>query len=181
MLERAAVATTAALDGLLEKCGGKPAVPASNEEAAGQSIEDARAAMASAHKVRVNALVDAVGKAKAVELGRMALYPVGVSLGREAKKELSVGESPKELELAVRVLYRALGIHFELQKQSDAMLLRVDRCALSHNYSQEACLVLSAADEGMVSGLNPDFVMRFEQRMTGGSAACVARIREEGK
>ena len=182
MLEKVDAATTAALDGILEKHGGGPAVLASSDEAAHKSVEDARAAMASGHNARVKALVDAVGKAKALELGRQALYPVGVKLGMEAREELSVGDGPRELERAARVLYRALGIQFELEKQGDGtMLMRVDRCALSHHYSEEACAVLSAADEGVVSGLNPRLAMRFERRMTGGNAVCTALIREAGK
>jgi len=182
MLERVDAATTAALDGILQENGVSPAVKGTKEASAGMSIEEARAAMASGHNARVKALVDAVGRDRAVEIGREALYPVGVMLGRQAKQELSVGESPRELEMAARVLYRALGIHFVLETTGDGnMIMNVDRCALSHHYSEEACLVLSAADEGVVAGLNTKLSMRFEQRMTGGSKACVACIREAGK
>jgi hypothetical protein len=182
MLDGVDVATTAALDGLLDKHVGRPAIKGTKELSAARSIEDARAAMASGHNERVKALVDAVGRDRAVEIGREALYPVGVMLGRRAKEELSVGEGRRELELAARVLYRALGIHFVLETQNDAtMQMRVDRCALSSHYSEEACLVLSAADEGVVAGLNTKLSMRFEKRMTGGSQFCVACIREAGK
>jgi len=182
MLDRVDGATTAALDGLLEKHAGRPAVKGTKEVPAGRCIEDARAAMASGHNARVKALVDAVGRDKAVEIGREALYPAGVMLGRQAKQELSVGESRRELELAARLLYRALGIHFALEWRIDGtMRMRVDRCALSSHYSEEACLVLSAADEGVVAGLNPNLAMRFEQRMTGGFDVCIACIREAGK
>jgi len=182
MLARVDAATTAALDGLVAKCGTVPAPQIAGEKGAIKDIEGARAAMASGHNARVKALVDAVGRDRAVEMGREALYPVGVMLGRQAKRELSVGESRRELELAARVLYRALGIHFMLETTGDGkMMMNVDRCALSIHYSEEACLVLSAADEGVVAGLNPKLSMRFEQRMTGGSRACLACIREAGK
>ena len=182
MLRRVDAATTAALDEILKKHGAGPAVTGTKELPAGTSIGDARAAMASGHNARVKALVDTVGRDRALEIGREALYQVGVMLGRQAKRELSVGESPRELELAARVLYRALGIHFRLETTGDGtMMMKVDRCALSHHYSEQACLVLSAADEGVVAGLNPKLSMRFEQRMTGGSGACLACIREAGK
>jgi len=182
MLEKVDEATTAALDDLVRRCGGRSPIPASGDGRAVRTMEESMAAMASGHNTRVKALVDAVGKARAVELGRQALYPVGVMLGREAKKELSVGDGPQELELAARVLYRALGIHFGLEmRNGGTMLMRVDRCALSHHYSREACLVLSAVDEGVVAGLSPGYSMLFEQRMTGGSDVCVACIKEGRK
>jgi hypothetical protein len=138
--------------------------------------------MAAAHNARVNALVEALGRERAVREGREALFPVGVMLGKEAKKRLGVGDGPDDLERAARILYRALGIEFTLEKRPDgAMMMRVHRCALAGHYTPEACEVLSAADEGVVSGLNPKLAMRFVQRMTGGSAVCIACIREVGK
>jgi hypothetical protein len=171
------------LDGLLELCApkliGEKTWTAVKPEG---NLDDRRAAMASAHNGRVGALVEALGMEKAVELGRQALFPVGVVLGREAKARLGVGESRADLERAARVLYRALGIHFTLEDAADGtMLMRVDRCALASQYTTEACAILSAADEGVVAGLNPRLTMRFEQRMTDGPAECLARIGEEGR
>lgn len=179
MLARVDSATSRALDGLVGRRAGEATAPPPGATRARRGLEEARAAMASRHEASVRALVDAVGRARAVELGRQAMYPVGVMLGREASKELSVGGGPRELERAARVLYRVLGIHFELEEQGDGTtLMRVDRCALARHYSEEACLVLSAADEGVVAGLSPDRSMLFERRMTGGCEVCVARIRE---
>ena len=183
MLCRVHVSTTAALDGLSEvyapgaigQMTWKAVMPEGD-------LEARRAAMASGHNARVRALVEALGREKAIELGRKALFPVGVALGREAKARLGAGESRADLERAARVLYRALGIHFRLEDAADGtMLLWVDRCALAGHYTTEACAMLSAADEGVVAGLNPKLRMRFEQRMTDGPAECLARIGEEGK
>jgi hypothetical protein len=183
ILDRVAVSTLSALDALLGMhAPGSVAGLKSTAGAPGGSLERRRVAMASAQNERVKALVEAVGRDEAVRLGRDALFMIGMALGGQARRELSVGRSPGDLERAARVLYRALGIHFALEAGKDGtMLLRVDRCALSHHYSEDACLVLGAADEGMVAGLNPRYAMRFEQRMTGGRTGCLARIREEGK
>ena len=179
MVERVDGATTAALDDLIRGCGARPPLLASGTGGGIGGLEAARATMASGHDARVRALVEAVGRDRAVELGRQALHQVGVALGTEAREGLSVGDGPRELEMAARVLYGALGIHFELERRDDGtMLMRVDRCALSHHYSEEACLVLSAADEGVVAGLSPGSSMLFDQRMTSGCGTCVARIRE---
>ena len=182
MLDTVDAATTAALDDLLRRCGATPSpAPAGGGGRAAGGMGAARAAMAAGHDARVRALVDAVGRDQAVELGRQALRPVGVRLGQEAREELSVGDGPRELEMAARVLYRALGIHFELGRGPDGtMLMRVDRCALARHYSEEACLILSAADEGVVAGLSPGSSMLFEQRMTGGCETCLARITGAG-
>jgi hypothetical protein len=183
MLDRVATGTIAALDGILEKRspGAQGAIRGAEREPEG-GLVTRRAAMAAAHNARVNALVEALGRERAVREGREALFPVGVMLGKEAKKRLGVGDGPDDLERAARILYRALGIEFTLEKRPDgAMMMRVHRCALAGHYTPEACEVLSAADEGVVSGLNPKLAMRFVQRMTGGSAVCIACIREVGK
>ena len=183
MLGRVAVGTIHALDGLLEKHSpGALAGIRRLERPHGSGLESSRAWMASAHNARVKALVEALGKDKAVKEGREALHSVGLVLGDNARARLGVGDGPEHLEAAARVLYRALGIDFTLEKlESGSMLMRVHRCALAAGYSAEACQILSAADEGVVAGLNPKYSMRFEQRMTGGSVECLARITEAGK
>ena len=186
MQDRVARSTIAALDALLEEHapgrlkgmngrkgdgGGK-----------GEGLDQRLAAMASAQNERVRALVAALGRDEAIRLGREALFSVGKALGGLARRELSVGDGPADLERAARVLYRSLGIHLIFENAKDgALVMRVDRCALSRHYCEEACLILGAGDEGMVSGLSPPHSMRFEQRMTAGPAECRALITEAGK
>jgi hypothetical protein len=196
MLGRVEESTVAALDCLLEKRapaalaairaaerapeGGLPARRAAMAPAGGLPVR--RAAMASAHNVRIRALVAALGRENAISEGREALFPVGVMLGKEARGRLGTVDSPRDLERAARVLYKALGIDFTLEKLADGgMMMRVHRCALAGYYKAESCAILSAADEGVVRGLNPKLMMRFEQRMTDGPAECLARIGEEKK
>lgn len=181
MLDKVAMSTTAALDSLLERHspGALDAIRKA-EKAPGGDIEARRAAMASAHNARVEALVAALGREKAILSGREALFPVGVMLGREARERLGVGDSFEDLERAARVLYRALGISFTIERQRDgSMLMRVHRCALAEHYSAQACEVLSAGDEGVVRGLDPRRSMRFDKRMTCGHPVCLALITEE--
>ena len=56
------------------------------------------------------------------------------------------------------------------------MVLRIDRCALAEVYDPITCRLMSAADEGMVQGLNPDVEMSFTQRMTEGTSCCRAEL-----
>jgi len=183
MLDSVATGTMAALDGLLEmQAPGRLGAVRGADQPVDGNLERRRAAMASAHNARVKALVEALGRDRAVEAGRKALFPIGKRLGEEARERLGVGDGPDDLERAARILYRALGIDFTLEKrEGGTMLMRVHRCALSHHYTEESCLILSAADEGVVAGLNPRYAMRFQQRMTGGPAECRALITEAGR
>jgi len=180
MLARVERATTAALDALVAKhAPGKVAGLKVAGAGSGGGLEQRRAAMASAHNARVKALVESIGRDGAIRAGREALFPVGKLLGEEARRELSAGDGPDDMERAARVLYRALGIDFTLERvPGGTMLMRVHRCALAAHYSPEACEILSAADEGVVAGLSPDYAMAFERRMTAGPKECLARIGE---
>ena len=179
-LERVETLTIGALDALLEKSA--PAALAVLRGPPGgpiRTLDERRAAMATAQNARVKALVDALGREVAVRIGREALFPVGMTLGREARKRLDVGDSAEELGRAAAILYRALGIDFTLEaRDGGGMMMRVHRCALAGRYTEEACEILSAADEGVVAGLSPKFRMSFEERMTGGHPCCLARIWE---
>ncbi|MCX6649029.1 MAG: L-2-amino-thiazoline-4-carboxylic acid hydrolase [Candidatus Bathyarchaeota archaeon] len=141
------------------------------------SINERRAAMASNHNALVKALIDGIGEDKAVEIGRAALFKVGQDLGEEARIRFSVGDSLEDLILAARVMYKVLGIDFDVHGGGKELTIEIDRCALSETYSEITCMVTSAADEGVVRGLNPSVRMRFETRITSGYPTCVARIK----
>ena len=132
--------------------------------------------MARAHDVRVAALCDVLGE-EGICLARRGLFQVGVELGEEARRRLKVGETGRDLVAAARLLYRILGIHFRAEVDREGgSRVRIDRCALSRAYSPEACLVLSATDEGVVAGLHPGARLRFLERMTEGRKACLASL-----
>lgn len=139
-------------------------------------IENRRRIMAIAHNVRVEALIDAMGYDNALKIGRKALFKAGLQLGREARERLGVGDSLQDLIRAARVLYRVLGIEFQIIKSGDDILMIVNKCSLSIYYLPETCRILSAADEGVVQGLNENINMIFTERMTDGPSECVACI-----
>ncbi len=170
--------TTAALDGLLERhAPGALAGLRPRPDTPPTDLDGRRRAMASAHEARISALVSALGRERAVNLAREELFRVGIQLGEEARSRLGVGAGLEDLVLAARVLYRVLGIEFDVERSDEGgAVLRVDRCALAARYSEETCLALSATDEGVVRGLNPRVTMAFEERLTAGAPACVARL-----
>jgi hypothetical protein len=178
-LDRVKDLTVRGLDGLLAQHapGALERIKGEEEPPTGPGLVPRRAAMAQAHTARVEALVEAVGRDEALRLGRAAMREVGVGLGEDARARLGVGGSVDDLVRAARVMYRVLGIDFSVERPSpDRAVLRVSRCALSDWYTEDACLVLSAADEGVVRGLDPDMAMAFSSRITCGAPECEAEI-----
>jgi len=142
------------------------------------SIKDRRAFMAQTHARMVETLEAALGREETVRIGREVLFSVGENLGMQTRSRLGIGDSEKDLVRAAKVLYRVLGIQFHLDwiDKSNAVAV-IDRCALSEKYSELSCQVLSATDEGVMQGLQPNVSMRFMQFMTGGCKNCKASIR----
>lgn len=177
-LDRVARVTTAALDGLLAEHAPLSLDRVRREEdPRGGTLAQRRAALGRAHDRRVAALVQALGRERAAALGRAALFAVGRQLGREVNARLGVGRSAADLLRAARVLYNVLGIAFTVQRQEGRpAFLCVHRCALAAHYAEVTCRILSATDEGVVQGLNPDMEMRFQECMTAGAPQCLARL-----
>jgi len=178
-LDRVDTLTTDALETLLNKHlldnGRKDALK--KEASARRSIEQRRDLMALKHANLVNSLAEVLGKEETIRLGREAMFKVGEELGSETCQKLRVGRSLKDLIRAAKILYRVLGIDFEVKLQNpDNAILIVNRCALAANYSEITCQVLSATDEGTIRGLNQNTNMTFTERITGGQPKCKARI-----
>jgi hypothetical protein len=142
-----------------------------------ESVEKRRALMALNHVTLVTSLLDILGKEEAIRLGRETMFKVGENLGRETGQKLGVGRSLKDLIRAAKILYRILGIEFELEIKSPvSAVLIINLCALSTNYSELTCQILSATDEGVIRGLNKNIKMVFTERMTSGVTKCRATI-----
>lgn len=177
-LERVAAATTSVLDSLLEQHlpGALEAIRRDELPQRG-SPRRRRAALAAAHTVRVARLVELLGREEGIGEARRALFDAGVALGKEARQRLGVGQNRHELLCAARILYRVLGIRFRAEwRTPDEATVRIDRCALASGYSPEACLALSATDAGVVAGLWPGARLEFDERITEGKKACIARL-----
>ncbi len=154
------------------------ALSTTQEEPFPKSTEDQRVLMAQTHTKLVEELAAAVGQEKAVTLGREALFAVGVELGKQTRRKLGVSDKPEDLVKAAKILYRILGINFRLEWLDSANAAAIiTRCALAERYSKLTCQVLSATDEGVINGLQPNVSMKFEQYMTNGCEQCRAKIR----
>jgi len=176
-LDKVSALTTDALKELLNTQMPSATSEVAQKGLSSRSAKEKRAFMSKEHKDLVESLALALGREEAVRLGRDALFKAGEQLGKETRLRLGVGNSRRDLIKAARILYRVLGISFkvEWQGQTNATLI-VDRCELAKNYSELTCTVLSATDEGVVKGLNPDMNMKFETWITSGCSNCTAKI-----
>ena len=150
---------------------------ANTKQRTSTSIKEQRADMAQTHVKLVEKLEAALGHEKAVTLGREALFLVGENLGKQTRNRLGIGNSSNDLTKAAKILYRVLGIDFHLEwlDKSNAEVF-IDRCALAEHYSKLTCEVLSATDEGVIKGLQPNAKLQFKEYMTSGCRKCKADI-----
>jgi len=177
-IDRVARVTTQSLDHLILKYAPEKLHTLSKEKFVMKgNIAQRRQRMALAHNLRVKILVDELGCNEAIKVGRDALFKAGIKLGCDAQRRLHLGDSLQDLIRAARILYRVLGIEFEIEKSGEKMYMMVNRCSLSNYYKPETCMILSAADEGVVQGLNQDIHMNFTQRMTEGNNKCKAQLK----
>lgn len=171
--------TTNALTSLLTTYDPRQALAIDKPQTA-KGVGEQRANMAKTHAELVEALEAAVGHDKAVALGRESLFKVGLSLGKQTRSRLGVGDSQSDLIKASRILYRVLGIDFHIKWTDKANAVAViESCALAKQYSELTCEVLSATDEGVISGLQPNVKMNFTQYITRGCQNCRATLNFE--
>lgn len=176
-LENISDLTTTALKALISKHAvGEVDVNGQNHQPQ-TSIHEQRAVMAETQAKLVETLESAIGHEEAVKLGREALFLVGQNLGKQTRGKLGVSDNPKDLTRAAKILYRVLGIDFHLEwhDKSNATVI-IDRCALAQQYSKLTCEVLSATDEGVMNGLQPNVTMKFKEYITSGCKNCRADI-----
>jgi hypothetical protein len=172
--------TTMALKSLLAAHALEIQTKRSDEKSKPKTIEQKRASMAAEHAMLVEALATSIGPEEALRLGREALFRVGKQLGMANRGKLGVGSNPMDLIRAATILYRVLGIEFNIERSDKKRAtLIVHRCALSQHYSEVTCRVLSATDEGVVKGLNPHVNMAFTEVLTSGCSKCRAQIEFE--
>ena len=169
--------TTTALKAVLSKNAIKEINMENQKQQPAINIKQQRIIMAQTQSKLVETLEAALGREETVRLGREALFSVGQDLGRQTRVKLGVSDNPKDLIKAAKILYRVLGIEFHLEwlDNSNAKAI-IDRCALAEQYSKLTCEVLSATDEGVIKGLQPNVTMKFGEFMTSGCKNCRADI-----
>lgn len=135
-----------------------------------------RKAMAEKHARLVDMLIDEKGEEIGISEGRKAMHDAGLVLGRKLRSELGLSDEIDDLVGAARLLYHILGIEFEIERTAGGSRMLVRRCALSEHYSPMTCQVISAMDEGVVTGLNPHAKMTFTKRNIADQNRCEAEL-----
>lgn len=147
------------------------------------NLDERRKIMAITHNKLVERMISVMGREEAIKKGRKAMFNKGLSLGAKFKRILGVGNSFDDLFTAARILYDVLGIKFSIEAvdkgENGKIAMFVSHCALAEYYTPDTCHVLSAADEGVVQGLNPSVKIKFVKRITEGCFECLAPINTE--
>jgi hypothetical protein len=147
------------------------------------NLDERRKIMATTHNKLVERMVSTMGREETIKKGRKAMFNEGLSLGTNFKRILGVGDSIDDLFTAAKILYDVLGIEFSIKAveegKNEKICMVVTHCALAEYYTPDTCHVLSAADEGVVQGLNPSVRIKFVKRITEGCFECLAPINTE--
>lgn len=175
-LKRTSHLTIEYLDQLLKQNG----IPLSQEEPIKGNLEEIRAHMGSIHDQRVASLIKILGREKAIEQGKPKMYAAGLKLGHEARELLNI-ESIEDAFAAAKILYKVLGIEFNIKYEQKNIILYINSCALAEQYSAETCIIMSSADKGILKGLNEGLDMEFIDRITTGAEKCKACINNSGQ
>lgn len=120
---------------------------------------------------------------KALQSGRdlrklkTRLYRSAFPLGAKLREQFGLQTMEEVMELG-QILYRAIGVEI----QGDARgSVTVSRCYFSQFYTAPVCDLISALDDGVLSGLSGGGRLAFSERITEGRSCCRAKLlsREE--
>jgi hypothetical protein len=100
------------------------------------------------------------------------LFQNAYSFGGSLRRRLHPS-SPDEVMAAARILYRLIQIDFKGNTRGEIV---IGRCFFSRFYSPEVCGLISALDEGILTGLCGGGDLRFSQRITDGKDCCRAQM-----
>jgi len=120
---------------------------------------------------------------KALQSGRnipvikTQLYRNAYPLGGKLREWFAVDTMGEVMELG-QILYQAIGVEIQGDSQGN---VTVKRCYFSQFYTGPVCDLISALDDGVLSGLSGGGRLVFSERLTEGRACCRAKLqpREE--
>ena len=108
----------------------------------------------------------------ALEAAMTRLRFGATELGARARRQLGLKSTSDALE-ALIVLYREIGIEMTCAEPGKIV---VHRCLFAGYFSEPACRVVGALDEGIAAGLSDGGQLRFHERLTSGAACCRAQL-----
>lgn len=108
---------------------------------------------------------------------KIKLYRNAYPLGAKLREWFTVDTMEDVMELG-QILYLAIGVDFQADPLGN---VTVTRCYFSQFYSSPVCDLISALDDGVLSGLSGGGRLAFTERITEGKECCRAKLhsREE--
>jgi hypothetical protein len=108
---------------------------------------------------------------------RTRLFENARRMGQMYRKALRLS-GREEVNQAGALIYRLLGIDFQAEAGGQIV---IRQCFFSRYYSGRVCGLISALDEGLLSGLSGGGMLSFSRRITEGHPACLAFLAEPGR
>jgi hypothetical protein len=109
---------------------------------------------------------------RSITATRKRLSNLAWEYGRDLRQQFGVKTMPEALRLG-KLLYRLIGI--ELQAP-DPGHLAITRCFFREYYTPDICRLMSALDEGVLTGLSGCKTLKFTRRLTEGHLQCRAQL-----
>ena len=111
---------------------------------------------------------------------KIQLYRNAYPLGAKLREWFAVNSMEDVLALG-QILYQAIGVEIVGDTQGDDRgythgSVTVKRCYFSQFYSGQICDLISALDDGVLSGLSGGGRLAFSERLTEGSSCCRAKL-----
>jgi hypothetical protein len=103
---------------------------------------------------------------------RNRLFGQAEQLGHELRQKVNISTDAEVMELGQK-LYDMLGINFQGDRQG---MVTISKCFFSEYYSSQVCQLISALDEGILTGLSGGGQLTFSQRITDGNNCCQAQF-----
>jgi hypothetical protein len=108
---------------------------------------------------------------------RQQLQRGAYALGQELRAQFHVANREEAMR-AARLVYRVIGIELRGEAQGK---ITISSCFFSGYYSPSVCQLVSALDEGILSGLSNGGRLTFTQRITEGCDCCRAALLWQGE
>jgi hypothetical protein len=106
---------------------------------------------------------------------RERLFLNASRIGKQMRANFNV-TTPEEVMRTAELAYRILKIDLEGQPSGE---IEIKECFFSAYYSGRVCRMISALDEGILSGLSGGGKLSFSARLTEGSQSCRAFLKRE--
>jgi predicted hydrocarbon binding protein len=106
-----------------------------------------------------------------------AAYEVGRDFGENLKETFHLGNSIKDIAVAMDVDHKIFGMKAKIVEQNKTKVIyHCYQCAWKKYFTPELCIAIGQAEKGIVNALNPKAQYNIIQTRTMGKDFCVFTI-----